>query len=337
MIVDTILQTHALALTLLAVGAQQALALNNGFTRPPMGWMFFMSNISFVYVSFTAYRTGPSDSLVRAVADSMVSSGLAAAGYQYVNIDDCWQASSRASDGSIVADPTRFPNGMKAVSDYVHSKGLKFGLYSSAGTKTCAGYPAGLGNEKKDATVYASWGVDYLKYDNCYNNNGASKDSNIARYTAMRDALNSTGRPIYYSMCNWGQASPWTFAQPIANSWRITGDIGDLFDSSDYRCPCPSPGPCWLVNLNGGPNHCSVMNILDSHAAFATYTSVGGYNDLDILEVGNGGMNVEEYRTHFTMWSAVKSPLMLGNDITNVTADILSILTNPEIIALNQV
>ena len=223
-------------------------------------------------------------------------------------------------------------------------------MYSSAGRYTCAKYEASLGREKQDADTFAGWGVDYLKYDNCFNE-GQEGTSQITynRYKAMSDALNATGRPILYSMCNWGVDYPWNWASTIANSWRITGDIYDSFDRPDARCPCTT----WDCRLPGF--HCSVMNILNKVAPIVDKGRPGGWNDLDALEVGNSGMSDDEYKLHFTLWcvstpsyrvfclrhlresrALVKSPLIMGNDISLMDAKTLSILSNPAIIAINQ-
>eukprot|EP00475_Leptophrys_vorax_P028686 TRINITY_DN416_c0_g1_i2.p1 TRINITY_DN416_c0_g1~~TRINITY_DN416_c0_g1_i2.p1 ORF type:complete len:427 (-),score=77.94 TRINITY_DN416_c0_g1_i2:57-1160(-) len=242
------------------------------------------------------------------MADAIVSSGLRDAGYTYVNIDDCWQIDRDNVTQQIVPDPTRFPSGMKAVADYLHSQGLKFGVYSDAGTKTCAGRPGSLTFEKIDAETYASWGVDYLKYDNCFNYDLASPQ---ARYEAMRDALNATGREIYFSMCNWGNGNVWRWGADTGNSWRTTDDI---FSN-------------WL----------SVMRNLDESAHLSRFAGPGGWNDLDMLEVGVTGMTYEqEYRSHFAIWAIVKSPLILGLDVRNISAVDLDLLTSTEVIAINQ-
>ena len=251
-----------------------------------------------------------------------------------MTIDDCWQI-GRDAAGVIQVDVTRFPSGMKALSDYIHSKGLKFGIYSSAGTKTCEGRPGSLGFEQIDANTYAEWNVDLLKYDNCANKIRISEKQNRARYGAMRDALNATGRLIYYSMCNWGQAASWKWAADYSNSWRMSGDIGDLFNRFDVRCPCLGV-ECWVVGMNIGPNHCSVTNILDKMVQITGYSAPGGFSDMDMLEVGNGGMTTTEYRSHFSLWAVLKSPLILGNDVSNMTGDIKAILGNKEVIAINQ-
>ncbi|WP_328536175.1 glycoside hydrolase family 27 protein [Streptomyces sp. NBC_00344] len=248
------------------------------------------------------------EAMVKGIADLFVSQGLKAAGYTYVNLDDCWALPNRDASGNLVADPVRFPDGIKAVADYVHSKGLKFGLYSSAGTKTCnsAGFPGGLGHEKQDAALWASWGVDYLKYDNC-NNTGVDAQQ---RYKAMGDALKATGRPILYSICEWGSNQPWNWAPPIGNSWRTTGDISDSWSS--------------------------MINIAHQNQSLASYAKPGAWNDPDMLEVGNGGMTDAEYRTHFSLWSEMASPLLIGSDIRSASAATLAILKNTDVIAVDQ-
>jgi alpha-galactosidase len=195
---------------------------------------------------------------------------------------------------------------MKSLADYAHSKGLRFGLYSDAGYKTCAGRPGSLGYEKQDAQTYASWGVDYLKYDNC-NDDGTSPE---IRYPPMRDALNATGRQIFFSMCEWGVDNPATWASNVGNSWRTTGDISD--------------------------NWASMTSRADQNSPLFPYAGPGGWNDPDMLEVGNGGMTVTEYRAHYSLWSLMKAPLLIGCDVRNMASDTFALLTNPEVIAINQ-
>ncbi|CAG8640535.1 1664_t:CDS:2, partial [Ambispora leptoticha] len=243
--------------------------------------------------------------LIRETADALVSTGLRDLGYKYLNLDDCWMK-SRSFFGEINYDNDKFPSGMKNLSDYIHERGLLFGIYSSAGFWTCQRRPGSLFREDIDAQSYASWGVDYLKYDNCYNL-----------------ALDATGRPILYSICNWGEQDPWTWGAGIGNSWRTTGDINDV-----YR-----------VNKKQDPRHCNpcgMLEILDSTVGLEGYSKPGGFNDLDMLEVGNGGMTHEEYKTHFSLWAALKSPLIIGCDVRNLTDGTRDILSNAEIIAVNQ-
>jgi alpha-galactosidase len=264
---------------------------------PPMGWN-----------SWNKFGCNVSESLIREMADAMVSSGMRDAGYQYIVIDDCWQV-SRDAQGRIVPDPQRFPSGMKALADYVHAKGLKFGLYSDAGARTCEGRPASSGYEVEDARQYAAWGVDYLKYDWC-NTDGV--DPKIA-YPTMRDALRATGRPVVFSLCEWGRSEPWTWARGVGHLWRTTGDIQDCWDCSG-----------------------SFVRILDRQAGLEKYAGPGGWNDPDMLEVGNGGMTTAEYRAHFSLWALLAAPLMAGNDLRTMSEETRAILTNREVIAVGQ-
>jgi alpha-galactosidase len=261
---------------------------------PPMGWN-----------SWNYFGCNVSESMIRAQADAMVSSGMKDAGYRYIVIDDCWQT-SRDTNGYIIADPTRFPSGMKALADYVHSNGLKFGLYSCAGTLTCAGRPGSKGYEYKDAEKYAEWGVDYLKFDWC---NTSGQDSRQS-YQLMRNALEAAGRPIVFSICEWGSTQPWLWAKGIGNLWRTTGDIQASWSS--------------------------VTSLLDQQVGLEKYAGPGGWNDPDMLEVGNGAMTEGEYRAHFSLWCLLAAPLMAGNDLRSMNADVIEILTNKEAIAVNQ-
>jgi alpha-galactosidase len=297
---NRILRVAAAAVILLAaVGTvtMPASALENGLGRtPPMGWN-----------EWNTFGCNSNDALIRAVADAMVSSGMAAAGYQYVNLDDCWSARTRDPDGTLQPDPAKFPNGIKALADYVHSRGLRMGIYSSAGTTTCSGYPGSIGFEQRDAQTWASWGIDYLKYDNCGDHRGQTSQQ---RYTAMRDALLATGRPIFYSIVNWGQDAVWTWGRPVGNSWRTTGDITD--------------------------NWGTVMSILDSQVGLESFAGPGGWNDPDMLEVGNPGLSDVESRSHFSLWALLNAPLLAGNDVRNMSQTTRSILTNTDVIAVNQ-
>ncbi|MGO4457800.1 NPCBM/NEW2 domain-containing protein [Streptomyces sp. M-16] len=256
----------------------------------------------------THCRAEFNETMVKGIADLFVSKGLKAAGYRYVNLDDCWALPNRDASGNLVPDPARFPNGIKALADYVHGKGLKFGIYTSAGTRTCdtAGFPGGLGHEQADANLFASFGVDYLKYDNC-NNQGVDARK---RYTDMADALRNTGRPIVFSLCEWGQNKPWEWAAPLGHLWRTTGDIGDSWSS--------------------------MIDIAHRNQPLAPYAGPGRWNDPDMLEVGNGGMNAAEYRTHFTLWSMMSAPLLIGTDLRKATAETFEILSNPDVIAVDQ-
>lgn len=275
-------------------------ALADGLAlTPPMGFNNWNS---------TGCRSEFNEDMVKGIADIFVAKGLKDAGYQYVNLDDCWALPTRDADGKLVPDPARFPNGIKAVADYVHSKGLKLGIYTSAGTRTCSnvGFPGALGHEYSDARQFADWGVDYLKYDNC-NNQGVDAKT---RYTTMRDALKATGRPIVYSICEWGENKPWEWASDVGHLWRTTGDISD--------------------------NWGSMLSILKQNLPLAPHAGPGHWNDPDMLEVGNGGMTDTEYRSHFSMWSVMAAPLLIGSDLRTASDATFGILGNKEVIAVDQ-
>jgi alpha-galactosidase len=295
----------SLVVMLLALAPMAGRALENGLAKtPPMGWN-----------SWNKYAcNGLNEKVVRETADAMASNGMKDAGYQYVVMDDCWQT-SRDAQGNIVADSQRFPSGIKALADYVHSKGLKFGLYTDVGTMTCAKRPGSIGHEYQDAAQYAAWGVDYLKDDWCNTLPGQSSESS---YTLMRNALAATGRPIVFSICEWGSTKPYLWAGPVGNLWRATPDIQDCWD-------------CKRTWGGGG-----VSQILDLMDGIESYSGPGHWNDPDMLEVGNGGMTKEEYRTHFSMWAMWSAPLLAGNDISNMSADTKEILLNKDVIAIDQ-
>ena len=273
---------------------------DNGLVRtPPMGWN-----------SWNKFAGKITDADVRTMADAMVSSGMSKAGYNYINIDDTWEL-GRDAAGNITTN-TKFPD-MKALADYVHSKGLKIGIYSGPGPKTCGDYAGSFGHEEQDAKSYAAWGFDYLKYDLC--SAGAIYPSTEANhrgiYQKMGDALQHTGRPIVFSLCQYGLNDPWKWGAKVGgNSWRTTGDISDNWKSMD--------------------------KIGFSQIAIASYTRPGHWNDPDMLEVGNGGMNADEYRTHMSLWSMLSAPLLAGNDIRTMTPETKSILMNREVIAIDQ-
>lgn len=283
-----------------ASAAEPSARLPDGLAAtPPMGFNNWNS---------THCRAEFDEAMVKGIADIFVEKGLRDAGYQYVNLDDCWALPQRDADGELVPDPKRFPHGIKAVADYVHARGLKFGIYTSAGTKTCneAGFPGALGHERGDARQFAEWGVDYLKYDNC-NNQGMDAKK---RYTAMRDALRATGRPIVYSICEWGENKPWEWAANVGHLWRTTGDISD--------------------------NWASMVSIMKQNLPLDAYAGPGHWNDPDMLEVGNGGMTDTEYRTHFSMWSIMAAPLLIGSDLRKVSPKTFEILGNKEVVAVDQ-
>ena len=270
-------------------------SLDNGLgLTPQMGWN-----------TWNKFWCGINETLIHDSIDALINSGLFEAGYNYINLDDCWQK-YRGEDGYIIPDNDTFPHGIEPLVEYAHSKGLKFGLYSSAGNYTCQGRPGSLDFEKQDAEIYAKWNIDYLKYDNCYNRGISS----LIRYPTMKDCLNETGHPIFYSLCQWGQEKVATWAKDVGNSWRTTGDISDSWNS--------------------------MITIIDQNDKWYKYAGPGGWNDPDMLEVGNGGMTLTEYKTHFGLWCISKAPLLIGCDITNMSDDIKKILTNKEYIAINQ-
>jgi alpha-galactosidase len=275
---------------------------------PPMGW----NSWNFFFGKFT-------DKDIRDSADQIVATGMRDAGYIYVNIDDTWEG-QRDADG-VLHTNAKFPD-MKALADYVHSKGLKIGIYSGPGPKTCAGYEGSLGHEEQDAQLYASWGIDYLKYDLCsfipdVMEKQAPKDKAaqmrlmIAAYDKMSKALKATGRPIVLSLCQYGWDSVWEWAPALGgNLWRTTGDIQPEWDR--------------------------IYAILEQQSGLTSYSGPGHWNDPDMLEVGNGKLSLAENRAHFTMWAMLAAPLLAGNDLPNMKPEIKAILTNRDVIAIDQ-
>lgn len=258
---------------------QLATALNNGLgLTPAMGWN-----------TWNKYNCNINETVITSNADQIISLGLAQLGYTYVNIDDCWQSAQRDASGHVIVDSEKFPNGMKAVGDYLHNNGLKFGLYSSAGFETCQHRAGGLTYEQIDAADYAAWGADYLKYDNCGNLGLPGKD----RYPAMRDALLKTGRDIYYSICSWGDEDVALWGNATGNSWRTTGDIDNFWQSMKENY---------------------MRNALHPESA-----GPGGWNDPDMLEIGNGNFTNAEERSHFALWCFAKAPLLIGCDLNKIS------------------
>ncbi|XP_010546253.1 PREDICTED: alpha-galactosidase 1 isoform X1 [Tarenaya hassleriana] len=271
--------------------------LANGLgLAPPMGWN-----------SWNHFSCNINEKIIRETADALVSTGLSKLGYTFVNIDDCWAEISRNDKGSLVPKNSTFPSGIKALADYVHRKGLKLGIYADAGYFTCSKtMPGSLGHEEHDAMTFAEWGIDYLKYDNC--NNDGSKPT--VRYPVMTRALMKTGRPIFFSLCEWGDMHPALWGFQVGNSWRTTNDISD--------------------------NWPSMVSRADMNEVYAELARPGGWNDPDMLEVGNGGMAKDEYIVHFSIWAISKAPLLLGCDIRNMTKETMEIVSNKEVIAVNQ-
>jgi alpha-galactosidase len=294
-----------LSIVLLAAGASApARKFDQLAPTPPMGWN-----------SWNKFGCNVSEQLVRETADALVKSGMKAAGYQYVTIDDCWQG-ERDAQGFITADRQRFPSGMKALADYLHGLGLKLGIYSDAGDKTCGGRVGSRGHEYQDAQTFASWGVDYLKYDWCNTEDLKPQGA----YTTMRDALWAAGRPIVLSVCEWGNSKPWEWAAAVGHLWRTTGDVYPCFD-------CRKDNGTWYS--------WGILQILDLQKGLRQYAGPGHWNDPDMLEVGNG-MAVHEDRAHFSLWSMLAAPLFAGNDVRAMSPEVSAILTNREVIAVDQ-
>ena len=269
---------------------------------PPMGWN-----------SWNHFNCDINETVVREIADAMVENGMADAGYAYIVIDDCWQI-DRYPNGILIADPIRFPSGIKALVDYVHSKGLKFGIYSDAGKKTCQERPGSLNYEAIDAATFQEWGVDYIKYDWCHH--GFKKAKNT--YPIMGNELYQLNQDIVYSVCNWGWGNPWEWAPEFSHLWRTTWDIEACFDCRGN-----------LIRKN-------VLEIIDLNAPLAQYAGPGAWNDPDMLEVGNGDLSFDENVAHFSMWCMMAAPLIAGNDLRTMDETTLSILSNKEMIAIDQ-
>lgn len=269
---------------------------------PPMGWN-----------SWNKFECKINETIVKEIADAMVKNGMKESGYEYIIVDDCWQI-GRDSLGNILADPVRFPSGMKSLGDYIHSKGLKFGIYSDAGILTCQGRPGSRGYEFQDARTYAKWGVDLLKYDWCSH----GKQNAEASYVLMRDAIKKAGRPMVFSICEWGTNKPWEWGANTGHTWRTTEDIINCFDCKNN----------W-----GG---LGVLQIVDLQAEIGGYSGPGHWNDPDMLEIGNGVLTVSEERAHMSMWSMFSAPLIAGNDIRNMSAQTRAILMNKEVLDIDQ-
>ncbi|MEU5907308.1 alpha-galactosidase [Micromonospora sp. NPDC047467] len=306
-----------LAAVLVGIRAPVAQALENGVARtPPMGWN-----------TWNSFGCNINETLIRQSADAIVNSGMRDLGYQYVVVDDCWFNPNRDASGNLQGDPTRFPSGMKALGDYLHARGLKFGLYQVPVDKTCAqyfgAYPGATGSqghEAQDARQFAAWGVDFLKYDWCSPN--GSIDEQVATFAKMRDALAATGRPIVYSInpnsihAKTGPQRDWG---DVSNMWRTTEDITNAWDTGQ---------------TNGYPM--GIQNIINVNVPLARYARPGGFTDPDMMEVGRGGMNDTEMRSHFAMWAVMASPLIAGNDVRSMSSATQTILTNRNLVAINQ-
>jgi alpha-galactosidase len=271
---------------------------------PPMGWN-----------SWNTFGCNISEALIRDTADAMVKSGMRDAGYIYVNIDDCWHG-ERDANGVIQANAARFPSGIKALADYVHAKGLRLGIYSDAGEKTCGGHPGSQGHEYQDALQYSRWGVDYLKYDWCNTEDRQPAEA----YRTMAKAIVAAGRPMVFSICEWGTNKPWSWGAPLGHLWRTTGDITNCWD-------CTVGHGSWTSS--------GVMQILDKQDDLRKHGGPGHWNDPDMMEVGNMPA-VGEDRAHFAMWAMLAAPLIAGNDVRKMSDATRAILTNKDVIAVDQ-
>jgi alpha-galactosidase len=301
------------ALLLLGLAATSAFAqkFEDLALTPPMGWN-----------SWNTFANAINEKVVRETIDTMVANGMRDAGYVYVVIDDTWSKKERDAQGNLVADPEKFPSGIKALADYAHGKGMKLGIYSCAGKTTCGGYPGSWGHEFQDALTFASWGIDYLKYDWCDHGDANARDA----YARMSAAIRAAGRPVVFSLCEWGQNKPWEWAEHVGHLWRTTGDIYDSYDG-----------------VKGWER--GWKRILDLQASLVDnvgvdglnkYAGPGHWNDPDMLEVGNEGLSLAESRAHFSFWCMLAAPLMAGNDVRHMTPEIRAILTNKDVIAIDQ-
>jgi alpha-galactosidase len=304
-----------LLLPLLACGCA-TLAFAQKFTglapTPPMGWN-----------SWNTFAGNINEVVVRETAQAMITNGMRDAGYTYIVIDDTWSLRERDAEGNLVADPVKFPSGMKALGDWLQANGFKFGIYSCAGTQTCGGYPGSWGHEFQDARTFASWGVDYLKYDWCNTGTADARDA----YKRMRDALHAAGRPVVFSICEWGTAKPWEWAKDVGHLWRTTGDIYDSYDGRKGW----EIGWKRILDLQ----YTLVENSM-GHDGIGKYAGPDHWNDPDMLEVGSAGLTFAESRAHFGLWCILAAPLMAGNDVRTMSEEIRALLTHPELIAINQ-
>jgi alpha-galactosidase len=259
------------------------------------------------------FECNVNEQLIKQSADAMVTSGMAAAGYRYVNLDDCWMAKTRDANGELQADPARFPDGIQGLADYVHARGLLLGIYLDAGSSTCAGYPGSAGHYREDAVTLGRWGVDYVKMDWCHTGTNANA---AAIYTQVRDALAAAGRPMVLSICNWGIQSPWSWGPATGNLWRTDGDF----------------------NWYGAPkNYWSAILAVAGHTSRVTrYAGPGAWNDPDLLVAGNKVLTPGEERAQFSLWSMMSAPLLAGNDLRTMSKSTLALLSNRDVIAVDQ-
>ena len=299
----------------LALACLCSTAMAQKFTElaqtPPMGWN-----------TWNTFASNIHESLVHETAEAMIANGMRDAGYVYLVLDDTWSTKQRDEQGNLVPDPQKFPSGMKALGDWLHAHGFKLGIYSCAGPRTCADFPGSWGHEFQDARMFASWGVDYLKYDWCNSGTADARDA----YKRMRDALHAAGRPVVFSICEWGQNKPWEWASDVGHLWRTSGDIYDSYDGRKGW----EMGWKRILDLQ--------YDLVPSIGAdgIGKYAGPGHWNDPDMLEVGNAGLSQAESRAHFSLWCVLAAPLMAGNDVRHMNDDTRAILTNRDVIAIDQ-
>ena len=296
--------TRLLACAALVASAAHAQKFAGLAPAPPMGWN-----------TWNTFAGNCSEALVKETADAIIANGMRDAGYTYIVVDDCWENKERDAEGNLVPDPAKFPHGMKALGDYLHAKGFKFGIHNCAGKTTCGGYPGGRGHEFQDARLYASWGVDYLKYDWCDHGTANGPET----YRIMSDALRAAGRPIVFSLCEWGQSQPWRWAEPVAHLWRTTGDVAPQYAGVGERK--------WEHGWK---------TLLDMNVGLEKYAGPDHWNDPDMLEVGVTGLTFAESRAQFSLWCMLAAPLIAGNDVRGMSPEFRGLLTNRAVIAIDQ-
>ncbi|GAB7354318.1 hypothetical protein MBLNU459_g4834t3 [Dothideomycetes sp. NU459] len=286
---------------------------------PQMGWN-----------SWNSFKTSFDEDVIHTTADLLVSTGLRDAGYTNLILDAGWQALQRDTNGRQQANASKFPSGISALADYVHSLNLKIGIYSDAGILDCSFSPGSWGYEELDANTYAEWGIDYLKYDNC-GGFEAGVHSPQYRFNVMRDALLNSGREILYSLCQWGNQFPWYWADQTSHSYRMSGDIAAKFSDQGTDCACKT-----AYCLNTGYAGCSILTIIRKMREVSPFQHLGSFADMDMLEIGVANLTLNRKRTHMSFWAALKSPLIIGADLQTLSNETLGVLLNRNLISVNQ-
>ncbi len=304
-------KAFCLLFALAGLGTAYAQKFEGLALTPPMGWN-----------TWNTFASNIHEDLIKQTAETMIKNGMRDAGYVYIVVDDCWEAKERDAEGNLIPDPKKFPHGMKALGDWLHEHGFKFGLHNCAGARTCADYPGGWGHEFQDARTYASWGLDYLKYDWCNHGTADARDA----YGRMSSALRAAGRPVVFSLCEWGQNKPWEWAKDVGHLWRTTGDIYDSYDGRKSW----EMGWKKILDLQ--------YSLVDSNGpdGLGKFAGPGHWNDPDMLEVGNEGLTFAESRAHFSLWCILAAPLMAGMDVRHMTPEITVLVTDKEVLAIDQ-